>query len=190
MYAAIRHYRVSPSVSGDVIDKVLKDFAPSIVENVEGLLAYFVVDAEDGAFATVTVCDSQEVLQECSNQAAEWMKQYLAKSILGKEDLSDFLLEVGPTLQGFVHKGAPEATNNQFPLEVKELPRSEESQGLDELLSAAEVSKALGMGKSWVYQQIRSGEIPSVRLGNNLKVRRQDLEEYLETQRRQQRNNQ
>jgi excisionase family DNA binding protein len=187
MYAAIRHYRVRPSVSGGVIDKVLKDFAPSIVENVGGLLAYFVVEAEDGAFATVTVCDSQEVLQECSDQAAQWMKQYLAKSILGTEDLSDFLLEVGPTLQGFVHIGAPEATNNQFPLDAKKLPRSEESQGLDELLSAAEVSEALGMGKSWVYQQIRSGEIPSVRLGNNLKIRRRDLEEYLETQPRGQR---
>ena len=39
------------------------------------------------------------------------------------------------------------------------------------------------MGKSWVYRRIRSGEIPSVKLGNNIKVKRQDLEEYLENQR-------
>jgi excisionase family DNA binding protein len=43
-----------------------------------------------------------------------------------------------------------------------------------------EVCQELGMGKSWVYRRIRSGEIPSVRLGNNIKVRREDLEGYLE----------
>ena len=36
------------------------------------------------------------------------------------------------------------------------------------------------MGKSWVYRRLRSGEIPSVRLGRSLRVRRQDLEEYSE----------
>jgi len=33
---------------------------------------------------------------------------------------------------------------------------------------------------SWVYQRIRSGEIPSVKLGHNIKVRRKALEEYLD----------
>lgn len=47
------------------------------------------------------------------------------------------------------------------------------------LLSIPEVCQELGMGKSWVYQRIRSGEIPSVKLGHNIKVRRQALEEYL-----------
>jgi excisionase family DNA binding protein len=47
------------------------------------------------------------------------------------------------------------------------------------LLSVQEVCEALGMGKSWVYQRIRSGEIPSIKLGGSLKVKREDLEEYL-----------
>ena len=38
------------------------------------------------------------------------------------------------------------------------------------------------MGKSWVYQRLRSGEIPSLKLGKNIKVRREDLEEYLKNQ--------
>jgi len=38
------------------------------------------------------------------------------------------------------------------------------------------------MGKSWVYTRIRSGEIPSVTLGHNIKVRREALEEYLQSQ--------
>ena len=57
--------------------------------------------------------------------------------------------------------------------------------GLD-LLSITEVCQELGMGKSWVYRHIQSGEIPSVKLGRNIKVRREDLEGYLQDQRYQQ----
>ena len=49
-----------------------------------------------------------------------------------------------------------------------------------ELLSMPEVCQKLGMGKSWVYQRIRSGEIPSIKLGHNIKVRREALEAYLD----------
>jgi excisionase family DNA binding protein len=54
--------------------------------------------------------------------------------------------------------------------------------GLD-LLSITDVCRELAMGKSWVYRRIQSGEIPSVKLGRNIKVRREDLEGYLEGQR-------
>jgi excisionase family DNA binding protein len=52
-----------------------------------------------------------------------------------------------------------------------------------ELLSIDAVCRALGMGKSWTYRRIKSGEIPSVKLGRSIKVKRQDLEEYLESRR-------
>ncbi len=52
------------------------------------------------------------------------------------------------------------------------------------LLSLEEVRQELGMSKGWVYQRIRSGEIPHVKLGHNIKVRREDLEAYLQAQRR------
>jgi len=57
--------------------------------------------------------------------------------------------------------------------------RPQSQPGLD-LLSIPEVCQELGMGKSWVYQRIRSGEIPSVKLGHNIKVRRKALEGYLD----------
>jgi excisionase family DNA binding protein len=57
--------------------------------------------------------------------------------------------------------------------------RPEEQSGLG-LLSIPQVCQELGMGKSWVYQRIRSGEIPSVKLGHNIKVRRKALERYLD----------
>ena len=60
--------------------------------------------------------------------------------------------------------------------------RPQERKGLD-LLSIPELCHELGMGKSWVYRRLRSGEIPSVKLGRSIKVKRTALEEYLERQR-------
>ncbi len=51
------------------------------------------------------------------------------------------------------------------------------------LLSLKEVCQELGMSKGWVYQRIRSGEIPSTKLGHTIKVKREDLEAYLKAQR-------
>jgi len=60
--------------------------------------------------------------------------------------------------------------------------RPQERRGL-ELLSISELCQELGMGKSWIYRRLRSGEIPSVKLGRSIKVKREDLEEYLEKHR-------
>ena len=55
--------------------------------------------------------------------------------------------------------------------------------GSPDLLSIWHVCQELKMGKSWVYRKLKSGEIPSIKLGHNIKVRRKDLEEYLEDNR-------
>ncbi len=76
-------------------------------------------------------------------------------------------------------------------LEFEEaLGGQEEPQGLQDqqrsssnLLSIDDVCRELGMGKSWVYRSIKDGTIPSVKLGHNIKVRREDLEEFLEKRR-------
>jgi excisionase family DNA binding protein len=52
-----------------------------------------------------------------------------------------------------------------------------------DLFSVMEVCQELEMSKTWVHRKIKSGEIPSIRLGHNIKVRRKDLEEYLESSR-------
>ena len=66
-------------------------------------------------------------------------------------------------------------------LEGSPSDRSQAQRGLD-LLSVPEVCQELGMGKSWVYRRLKSGEIPSVKLGHNIKVKRQDLNQYIESQ--------
>ena len=67
-------------------------------------------------------------------------------------------------------------------LSRKEASQSSDSQGLN-LLSFSEVCQELGMSRSWIYRRIQSAEIPSVKLGGNIKVRREDLEGYLEGKR-------
>jgi excisionase family DNA binding protein len=69
-----------------------------------------------------------------------------------------------------------------FEEEEKHVQWTQERSGQD-LFSVIEVCQKLGMGKSWVHRKIKIGEIPSIRLGNNIKVRREDLEEYLESSR-------
>src|ERR671913_1032583 len=49
-------------------------------------------------------------------------------------------------------------------------PQEKQQRGV-QLLSLPQLCQELGMGKSWIYRRLRSGEIPSVRLGRSIKVR-------------------
>ena len=60
-------------------------------------------------------------------------------------------------------------------------PQQDEQRGGVQLLSIPQLCQELGMGKSWIYRRLRRGEIPSVRLGRTIKVRRDELEQYLES---------
>ena len=60
-------------------------------------------------------------------------------------------------------------------------PQQEQQRAGVQLLSIPQLCQELGMGKSWIYRRLRSGEIPSVRLGRTIKVRRDELEEYLQS---------
>jgi excisionase family DNA binding protein len=66
--------------------------------------------------------------------------------------------------------------------EEEHVKRTQERRDQD-LFSVMEVCQELEMSKTWVHRKIKSGEIASTRLGNNIKVRRKDLEEYLESSR-------
>jgi excisionase family DNA binding protein len=72
-------------------------------------------------------------------------------------------LEEGALEEGALEEGAPVYQNGQTP----------------RLLSPSEVCQELEADRASVYQKLRSGEIPSLKLGNALKVRREDLEGYM-----------
>ena len=96
------------------------------------------------------------------------LKQALENLRLALEETESALLELEETF---------------FEEERHAARRSQEPRGKKDLLSVTEVCQEIGMGKSWVHHRIKSGEIPNIRLGNNIKVRRRDLEEYLESSR-------
>jgi excisionase family DNA binding protein len=96
-------------------------------------------------------------------------------------DDTDRLERLKAALQA--HREALDALDDALLAELESL-NNHNGAGGHELLSLKEVSQELGMSKGWVYQRIRSGEIPHVKLGHNIKVRREDLEAYLQAQRR------
>jgi len=59
-------------------------------------------------------------------------------------------------------------------------PQEERQRAGVQLLSILQLRQELGMGKSWLYRRLRSGEIRSIRLGGSIKVGRDELEEYLQ----------
>ncbi len=95
-------------------------------------------------------------------------------------DDTDRLERLKDALQA--HRKALDALDDALLAELESLNKHNGAGG-HELLSLKEVSQELGMSKGWVYQRIRSGQIPHVKLGHNIKVRREDLEAYLQAQR-------
>jgi excisionase family DNA binding protein len=102
------------------------------------------------------------------------------------ELLEESLIEFMKTNRRVLEQLEESLLGLEFDTTLDEEERSEYSQQGDELLSIPEVRQRLGMSKSWVYQRLKSGEIPSVRLGKTFKVKRQDLEEYIRKNRRNQ----
>ncbi|MDQ4003881.1 MAG: helix-turn-helix domain-containing protein [Actinomycetota bacterium] len=164
-YAAIRRYKTNEDVTFEEVRSALDSLVPLIRERV---IAYYVLDGGDGAFATISIGEDEQKVETTNSVTNEWLKQYLASSIVSQEEVQNISLEVDDPLVGPLYEGVSE------PVYKRSL----------QLLSVQEVGELLGMGRSWVYQQIRSEEIPSVQLGGSVKVRRKDLEEYIENHRR------
>jgi excisionase family DNA binding protein len=170
MYAAIRRYQIDQDRTSAAIEHILTTFLP-LIRQTPGLHTYHVIDGGNGALATLTVCESQSAIETTNTMATEWMRQYLASRIISEQGTPNLLVRGEEVYQGTLYEGVSE------PIYKKSL----------QLLSVQEVSELLGIGRSWVYQQIRSAEMPSVHLGGSVKVKRDDLEQYIEEHRRSQR---
>src|SRR5215212_11837456 len=118
-------------------------------------------------------CVRREVMDFRTRQlkrALEPLREALESHHRSLEGLESALIEFEEALTG----------RDERPERPQAQPGAETAGGGLDLLSITEVCQELGMGKSWVYRRIQSGEIPSVKLGNNIKVRREDLEGYVE----------
>jgi hypothetical protein len=68
MYAPLRHYRIDPDRTSEVIEHILENFVP-LVRQTHGLTAYYVLDRENGQFATVTICANQEGVEKVNRMS-------------------------------------------------------------------------------------------------------------------------
>jgi len=68
------------------------------------------------------------------------------------------------------------------PLAMREQPVVRDQPVRDKLLKASEVAQRLDISKSKTYQLMLRKEIPTVRMGRNVRVRSQDLEEFVKMQ--------
>ena len=188
MYASIRRYRVEPGSSAGLLQRVNQTFVP-LLKEVDGFVAYYILEAEDGVITTMSIFEDQDGAEESDRLAAEWFKQNLAAILPALR--GTFNGKVVPTDEGWsLAEGEVAGLADAQGLEaVKKVLRKEvltEPPGGDQdlrLLSVDEVCEVLGMSKSWVYRHIRNADIPSVRLGGSTKVKRSDLAEYLEKHR-------
>src|SRR5215218_8097135 len=78
-------------------------------------------------------------------------------------ELEEGALKEEALKEGALEEGAPVHHNGQS----------------SRLLSPSEVCQKLEADRASVYRRLRSGEIPSLKLGSALKVRREDLEGYM-----------
>jgi excisionase family DNA binding protein len=112
--------------------------------------------------------DASYIIQAVLPPHLRSLKQGMEKLRQGLDEYKHTLLEVEKVLEA----------------EAEAEEDSSRYQGIGAaILSIADVCQELGMSKGWVYQRLRSGEIPSLRLGNVYKIRCADLEEYVKTQR-------
>ena len=77
MHVAIRRYQVDPGSVSEIVRHANEGFIP-IIKDVEGFLAYYVVNAGAGEVATVSVFEDQAGAEESIRVAADWVRQNLA----------------------------------------------------------------------------------------------------------------
>jgi hypothetical protein len=129
-YAAIRRYRINEELTFEALQPALDSLLPLIRQRV---VAYYVLDAGDGVIASITICENEEKLEATNRVTTEWLKQYLASSIVSQQEVPNISLEVGQTLKGALYEAVSEPSHKRSL----------------QLLSVPEVCELLGETSSW-----------------------------------------
>lgn len=126
--------------------------------------------ADNNSNEETTSTVKEEVPRMETTTSTQHLEQAIESFVEGLEGLESMLVKFEEALleleEGALEEEAPEHQNGQ---NLK-------------LLSPSEVCEELGEESAVVYCKLRSGEIPSLRLGHDLKVRWADLQEYVKGQ--------
>src|SRR5215213_1323275 len=116
---------------------------------------------------TITVKEEVPRMNTTTTPTPQHLEQALETFVENLEGLEGAVQRFEEALlelkEGALEEGAPVHHNGQS----------------SRLLSPSEVCQKLEADRASVYRRLRSGEIPSLKLGSALKVRRADLEGYM-----------
>src|SRR5215207_2655781 len=111
MYAVIRRYQLNPDKTSEVLQQILEEFVP-IIQELPGILGYYVLDAGDGQLATVSIFDNQAGVEVSNRIASDSLKQFLVSRVLTQDRVSSLFVEAEETLQGPFYQGVSNTPNN------------------------------------------------------------------------------
>ena len=131
------------------------------------------VEAFDSLGGGLYPTDASYTIQGVLPPHLRSLKQGMEKLRQGLKEFNHTLLEVEEALEAEAEAQA----------QAEEEDSSQDGRkGPAAILSMGEVCRELGMSKSWVYNRVRSGQIRSIKLGGAIKIKRADLDEYIEKQ--------
>jgi hypothetical protein len=85
MHASIRRY--NKTATPELTRRVNQEFLPFIT-NTPGFVAFYVIDAGNGVFVSVSVFDSREGAEQSNRLAAEWIAKNLRSSTIGQPEIT------------------------------------------------------------------------------------------------------
>ena len=129
------------------------------------------VEAFDSLGGGLYPTDASYIIQAMLPPHLRSLKQGMEKLRQSLEEFNHTLLEVEEAL---------EEAQAEAEAQAEEASSRDGGKGAVAILSLAEVCRELGMSKSWVYNRVRSGQIPSIKLGGAIKIKRADLNEYIQ----------
>jgi excisionase family DNA binding protein len=132
-----------------------------------------------------TVKEEVPRMKTTTTPSTERLEQALETFVEDLEGLESQLLKFEEALLELEEGSLKEGSLKEGSLN-EEAPENGREHNTTRLLSPSEVCQELGEEGTVVYRRLRNGEIPSLKLGQALKVRRADLQEYIKGQQRRQ----
>ena len=87
MYAVVRRYTGGGQLADALVQR--RQEVEQLLRSVPGFRAYYALRANDGAVATITVCDDQAGTSESSRRAAEWVRQNMGDGSVSPPEITE-----------------------------------------------------------------------------------------------------
>jgi len=106
-----KYHRLSPSstqhtlLESQEITQAIEELIPYIRNTV---IAYYVLEGGDGTFVSIAICKDEAKVEAANRVKAEWLKHYLAATIVDQESVTEISLTVDDPIQGTLHVGISE----------------------------------------------------------------------------------